>query len=314
MLLKIALLFSMLVQVGAAVVAISLIRRTRYNSSWILISTGLVLMAVRRLFDFSLLFWDSKLLFKEDINGWLGILISILFFIGVIYIRAIFNLRDRIDQIREENESTVLSAVIQAEEKARQSFARDLHDGLGPVLSSIKMGMSAIDLQRLDQQNKLIIQRSTDATDQAIVSLKEISNQLSPHLLKNYGLTMAIGNLADQLLGNTGTRFHLNAGIGSERFPYQLEISLYRIVSELMNNSLKHGKPRLIWLSLDKQAGHISLNYTDDGAGFNPDQLFPNQGMGLDNIRSRVKSLKGLFRLESAPGKGINVTIQVPLR
>jgi signal transduction histidine kinase len=116
------------------------------------------------------------------------------------------------------------------------------------------------------------------------------------------------------LLGNTGTRFHLNAGIGSERFPYQLEISLYRIVSELMNNSLKHGKPRLIWLSLDKQAGHISLNYTDDGAGFNPDQLFPNQGMGLDNIRSRVKSLKGLFRLESAPGKGINVTIQVPLR
>ena len=107
MLLKIALLLAMLIQVAAAIIAISLIRRTRYNSSWILISTGFVLMAVRRLFDFSTLFWDSPFFQKEEVNSWLGILISFLIFVGVIYIREIFNLRDRIDQLREENESAV---------------------------------------------------------------------------------------------------------------------------------------------------------------------------------------------------------------
>lgn len=316
MLLKIALLFSMLIQVGAAVVAISLIRRTRYNSSWILISTGLVLMAVRRLFDFSLLFWDSKLLFKEDINGWLGILISILFFIGVIYIREIFNLRDRIDQIRKESESRVLSAVIQAEEKARQTFSRDLHDGLGPVLSSIKMAISAIDLQKLDQQNRMIIDRSAHATDEAIVSLKEISNQLSPHLLKNYGLTRAIETFSAQLMNNSGIQFEMASNIQEERFSYNLEISLYRIISELLNNSIKHGHPNQITLSLNKTRKNIQLIYKDDGCGFDAAGFLEGktfQGMGLENIRSRVKSLRGYFSLQSFTGKGVSIHIYFPL-
>lgn len=312
MLLKIALLLAMLVQVAAAIIAVSLIRRTRYNSSWILISTGFVLMAVRRLFDFSTLFGDSPFFQKEEVNSWLGILISILIFVGVIYIREIFNLRDRIDQLREENESAVLSAVIQAEEKARQTFARDLHDGLGPVLSSIKMGMSAIDMQSLDQQNRMIVQRSTQATDQAIVSLKEISNQLSPHLLKNYGLAMAIDSLGEQLLGNSAIDFKFNSTIGNERFSYQLEITLYRIVAELINNSIKHGHPDFISLSLIRQNDKFLLAYNDNGHGFEPDQLLLIHGMGLENIRSRVKSMRGIFQLESAPDKGIHVIIEIP--
>ncbi|WP_320167826.1 ATP-binding protein [Mangrovibacterium marinum] len=314
MLLKVALLLAMLIQIGAAIIAVSLIRRTRFNGSWILISAGFVLMAIRRLFDFSTLFGDSPFFQKEEVNSWLGILISILIFVGVIYIREIFNLRDRIDELRKENESAVLSAVIQAEEKARQKFARDLHDGLGPVLSSIKMGISAIDLQSLDQQNKLIVQRSTSATDQAIVSLKEISNQLSPHLLKNFGLTTAIESFEEQLLGNSDIRFQFEATNGNDRFPYQVEITLYRIVSELINNSIKHGHPKLIQVSLSQQTDMLCLTYNENGQGFETDQLSKHQGMGLENIRSRVKSMKGIFQLESVPGKGIHVTIQVPTK
>jgi|GEM_PF-4510913 len=78
--LKFALLFAVLFQMGAAVQALSLIRRTRFNVSWILISSGFVLMALRRLFDFSALFWESKFFPKEEVNSWIGVLISVLMF------------------------------------------------------------------------------------------------------------------------------------------------------------------------------------------------------------------------------------------
>ena len=86
MLLKYFLFFSMLIQLGAAIASISLIRRTRFNISWILISAGFVLMAFRRLFEFSTLFWETQLISEEDVNSWIGILVSILMLVGVIFI------------------------------------------------------------------------------------------------------------------------------------------------------------------------------------------------------------------------------------
>ena len=109
---KFALVVSMLFQLGAAVFAITLIRRTRYNISWILISAGLVLMAIRRLFDFSTLFWETNLFQREEINAWIGVLISVFIFIGVIFIRKIFNLHDQVEKLRQEKEQKILSAII----------------------------------------------------------------------------------------------------------------------------------------------------------------------------------------------------------
>ena len=120
--LKVALVVSMLFQLGAAVFAITLIRRTRYNISWILISAGLVLMAIRRLFDFSTLFWETNLFQREEINAWIGILISVFIFVGVIFIRKIFNLQDQVEKLRQESEHKILSVIINTEETERQTF------------------------------------------------------------------------------------------------------------------------------------------------------------------------------------------------
>lgn len=187
------------------------------------------------------------------------ILISVLMVVGVIFIRQIFNLQERIDQIRKDSESQELSAIIQTEEKARQSFARNLHNGLAPVLSSMKMTMSAINLEKLDQTYKTTIERSCTATDEAIVSLKEISNNLSPHLLKNDGLTKAIETFANQLLQNSDIKFKISSNIQEKRFSYNLEISLYQIISELLNNSSKHTSPTVINLNIFEKR----INYSN---------------------------------------------------
>lgn len=317
MLLKGALLFSMLIQLGAAIIAVSLIRRTRYNISWILISAGFVLMALRRLFEFSTLFWETQLISREEVNSWIGIFISILLLTGVIFIRQIFNLQDRLDEIRKESEARLLQAVIQAEEKTRQSVARELHDGLGPVLSSIKMTMSAIEVERIDITNKNIIERTCKATDEAIATLKEVSNQLSPHLLKNYGLIMALDTFARQLLSNSDIQFELTENIKSKHLYYDLEISIFRIISELLNNSIKHGHPTKININIADKGEYLSINYKDDGCGFNPEkikELSNVRGMGLDNINSRVKSLNGYYYIDSEPEKGVKVYFQIPLK
>ena len=316
MILKIALLLSVLFQLGATIIAVSLIRRTRYNISWILISASLVLMAVRRFIDFSALFMAVNLFPKEEFNVWIGVVISLLLFVGVIFIRKIFNLQDRIDQLKAENESRVLSAVIQAEEKARRSFARDLHDGLGPVLSAIKMNLSAVDPDKLDQPNKAIVQRSCLATDEAIVSLKEISDNLSPHLLTNYGLIKAVETFADHLLEGTGIQFDLQPELSESRYTYELEISLYRIISELCNNSVKHASPKQIRIYIGDDEQQICLSYADDGCGFDAGKYIEGTGqpgMGLENIFSRTKSLKGRYQLDTAPGKGFSIDIMIPV-
>ncbi|MDR2909757.1 MAG: histidine kinase [Bacteroidales bacterium] len=317
MLLKFSLLLSMIFQMGAAIIAVSLISRTKYNISWILISSGFVLMSVSRLIEFSSIFWETSIVEKEHVDNWIGIFVSVLMLVGLIFIRRIFNFQARIDEIRKNSEARLLSAIIQGEERARQAIARDLHDGLGPLLSSIKMIISATDLEKIDQNNRKIIERSCLVTDEAIVSLKEISNHLSPHLLKNYGFTKAIETFAGQLFENSKVKFQMVTNTENKRFNYDLEISLYRIVTELLNNSAKHANAKNIKLEIFEKRNFIQLEYKDDGIGFSMENYHNEsgyKGMGLENIRSRIKSLKGQFFINTEPGKGITVFIQTPLK
>jgi signal transduction histidine kinase len=315
--LKFALVISMLFQLGAAVFAISLIRRTRYNVSWILISIGFVLMAVRRLFDFSLLFWESQLFSQEEINNWIAVLISLFMFVGVIFIRKIFNLQDHIEQLRQENEQKVLSAIISTEEKERQRFARELHDGLGPVLSSIRMTLSAIKQDSLTPVNRSIINSAFKASNSSVTALKEIANNLSPHILKNYGLAKAIETLAQQLLSATEIRFESQLNFDEDQLSEDMKINCYRIVSELMNNSLKHANPSVIELEIKVSEQMLTIKYMDDGCGFENFQITKNNqlpGMGYNNILSRTKSMKGACHLQTSPGMGFSVKFYFPLK
>lgn len=314
--LRIALILSMIIQIGATVIALGLIRRTRFNVSWILISFGFILMAIRRLVDFSSLFRESELFTTEEINAWLGVLISLLIFIGVIFIRSIFNLQDRIEIIRRESELKVLSAVIQAEEQTRQAVARELHDGLGPILSSVKMTNSTLDKDKLGLHNKTIVERTDRAVDEAILSLKEISNFLSPHLLTNYGITKAVKTFANQLLSHTTIDFDFFTNLKEQRYGYEIEINLYRIFTELINNSVKHADPDKIVLEIMEEDKLLRFKYLDNGKGLGKKRdvmSLKDTGMGMSNIRSRVKSLNGSFHLETSPGEGLLVNIIIPL-
>ncbi|MDA3952601.1 MAG: histidine kinase [Bacteroidales bacterium] len=311
MLIQVALILSVVLQFGASILAIGLIRKTRFNISWILISTGFFLMAFRRLYELIELIGDNYH-HETAISSWAAVLISLLIFIGTIYIRRIFNFQERINNLRKKNEAYVLSAIIRAEEKERQEFSKELHDGLGPVLSSIKMAISAINKAVLKDHNKKIINKTEQIIDEAIITVKEISNKLNPHILENFGLEKAIKSFMKTLIIGKESEIKFLSNTNGKRYDYNTEVIIYRIVGELLTNTLKHASATSIDISLHDYESKLELFYSDNGIGFDINRK-TDQGMGLSNIRSRVKSIDGKLEIKSKPKKGLFIKLNVPI-
>ncbi|HUM89369.1 MAG TPA: histidine kinase, partial [Prolixibacteraceae bacterium] len=192
MIIKIALILSVVIQFVAAVLAISLIKRTKTHIAWWLISIGFLAMAVRLFLEVITIFNPEREALTSMLYSWLGVIISLLTLISLMFIRRLFNAQNKYEELRTERESEVLSAIIKTEENERSRFAKELHDGLGPLLSSIKMSVSAIKKQMDGKNDGSIIENTEKLIDESIFTIKEISNNISPHILNNFGLYKAL--------------------------------------------------------------------------------------------------------------------------
>lgn len=305
MLSTIVVYMSLLFQVLAAGIAISLFKRTKFNSSWILISIGFILMVVSRAFEL----WPTIYPEMEDelliVQRWMAFVISLLFLIGVFYIRKIFQFMRRLDELRRETEKRVLSAVIKTEEQERQHFAKELHDGLGPLLSVIKMLVSGLDVNSKSEVNEKIKQNLKLAVDEAIVGVRDISANISPHILNNFGLQDAIQSFIRHLGQNETFGIQFTTNIQGQRFVYNVEVIMYRVVCELINNTLRHAAASKIKIDLQLEEGVLYLEYSDNGIGFDVNTLDIHEGMGLNNMRYRLQSGNGDIDIVSEHGKGM---------
>jgi signal transduction histidine kinase len=311
---KIALLISIILQFIAAIIALSLTRRTKTNIAWWLISIGFLLMAIRRVFEFFQLMDSHSKLITGLLSTWTGVLISILMLGSLIFIKRIFNIQKRMEELRKENESRVLSAIVRTEENERLNFSKELHDGLGPLLSSVKMAISACG--RNDQElNVKVMANAEKLIDESITSLKEISNNLSPHILNNFGLKKAVHSFLSKLPAIENLRINFDTNIENQRFTYNIEVILYRVICELITNSLKHAEAKNVFISLMSGQNTITLDYLDDGVGFDSKLIeLSDKGMGFSNIKSRIKSLNGAFEIYTKQNEGVRVNIMITLQ
>ncbi len=216
---------------------------------------------------------------------------------------------------RKETDRKILSTIIETEEKERNRFSRDLHDGLGPLLSTIKLYFQWLAETDDLEKKKLITEKGDKNLNEAIESLREISNNLSPRALNTFGVEAAIKNFISNInqTQKLTVTFQSNA---KERFDKNIEITIYRIVTELLNNTVKYADATKskIELLIDEGNEWITLNYTDDGKGYDPIKVNGNsKGFGLVNITQRVNTLNGKINMISSIGNGIQVTIELPL-
>jgi signal transduction histidine kinase len=312
MLIKIALILSVVLQFIAAIIALTLVKRTRTNVAWWLISIGFLLMAFRRLFEVLTVFDSSSKLITGMLSSWTGVLISIIMLISLIFIKRIFNVQKQVDELRKQNESKILAAIIETEENERQFFAKELHDGLGPLLSSVKMAISASASNAKEEESRKIIFNAEKLINESINSLKEISNKLSPHILNNFGLLKAVKSFVGKLPLSGQPKINIKSNIENQRFTYTTEVVMYRIISELIVNSLKHADARNIYIDLFIEGKKLRLKYIDDGIGFDMNKPeYERKGMGYSNIISRIRSLNGTVEFFTKPGEGLRVEVEI---
>jgi signal transduction histidine kinase len=249
-------------------------------------------------------------------DDWLGVAISFLFTAGVFLIGEIFYALKRAEIERSRSEKRLLNAIIQTEEKERKRFAKDLHDGLGPLLSTVKMSISALINMVKEKTSSDILINANMVNDEAIASIKEISNNLSPHVLTNFGFVSALKNFTHKINQTKAIQINIESNFENERFDHNTEIILYRATCELISNTLKHAQAKTVTINISKHLRTLTIQYIDDGIGFNPDSKIPEQskGMGLSNISSRIKSINGVFIINSLPNEGLSALIKVRLK
>jgi len=306
---KAALIISIVFQLLAAFIALGLTRQTKFTISWVLISIAFLLIGVRRILDLVPIYYKE---FQSEIyiiDRLMGIFTSVFLLLGVIFIRRLFKFLKRIDDIRRESETRVLQAIMQTEERERRQLAKDLHDGIGPLLSNIKMSVSALDKSQINGFNRTVVDNISTLINESITALKYTSNNLSPHILDNFGLASAVNSFTENInrLGKIEITFNNN--VETMRFESQIETNLYRIICELFQNTVKHANASKVSLLVHFNEGRIIVQYFDDGIGFDPEDAVKMSGMGISNMKSRLKALNGEIEFKRIMPRGMMTSI-----
>lgn len=268
---------------------------------------------------------DSKIkLQEEQINrknllNWLlfGGLVSLLL-IGFLVYRN-YNHRKKIQQQRiteleTEKQLLATQSLLKGQEEERSRIAKDLHDGLGGLLSGVKLQLGAMRGNLiLTEEHGVVFNRALDKLDESISEMRRVAHNMMPETLLKFGLPQALLDYGNGL--SQGQDFEISCEFHGleKRLDNSTEIVVYRIVQELINNAVKHSEATKILVQVMRHDNkNLNITVEDNGKGFNPDAVGQNSA-GLRNIASRVKYLNGKMDIQSGAGNGTSVYIECEL-
>jgi signal transduction histidine kinase len=208
-----------------------------------------------------------------------------------------------------------LHAVIEAQEAERKRIAKDLHHGIAQEMVGIKLGFSALEskLKQLAPLQAQQIEQLASQLDDSCTEVRNISHTMLPPTLEQHGLAPSLEMLLRNTLQGTALSYEFENSLVPEHLDEKVEIGVYRIAQELLNNIVKHAKAEKILVILYLAGGSLILRIEDDGQGFDFDQARIKGSMGLLNILSRVNTLGGVFQSETAQPKGTISIVRIPL-
>ena len=211
--------------------------------------------------------------------------------------------------MEQEKEIHLLQAAMQGEEKERNRIAKDLHDGVAGMLAAVKMHFSSIALHEGGVLQTEGYQQGIHLLDEASQELRKTSHNLMPEVLLRHGVDEAVRRYCNNITNSNKLRIQYDAIGEVGRFVDSFELSVYRIVQELLNNIVKHSKATEAIVQITFQSNMLSITIEDNGIGFAIDAE-QKDGTGINGLQSRVKAMNGRMELDSAPGQGLNVFLE----
>ena len=212
--------------------------------------------------------------------------------------------------VLKEQELVSIDAMIEGQEKERQRIANDLHDDLGGLMATIKLHFNALK----DKQTPKLLDKTTSLIDEAYNKIRSIAHAKNSGVIAKQGLLIAIQNMADKISASNKITIDVIDYELDERLENSLELTIFRIVQELITNVIKHAEANEATIHLTNHENSLNIMIEDNGKGFNPNQITTkNKGMGISSIDKRVEYLNGTMTIESEHKKGTTIIIDIPI-
>lgn len=221
----------------------------------------------------------------------------------------------RIGELETDKLLTATEAVLKGEEQERSRLAKDLHDGLGGMLAGIKYSFQTMKGNLImTPQNQQSFERSMDMLDSSIKEMRRVAQNMMPESLVKFGLDTALKDYCKDInLSGALQITYQSIGMAGYQFEQTTAITIYRIIQELINNTLKHASAKTAIVQITKSDSLLTITAEDDGKGFDPKILDVSKGVGWVSIKHRVDFLKGRLDINSQPGNGTSVHIEVDI-
>ena len=206
-------------------------------------------------------------------------------------------------------------SIIETEEKERIRIAKDLHDGIGQLLSAAKLNLSSLENKMIlkDPADESAFKNALDLLDESVKEVRTVSHNMMPNTLLKMGLASAVKEFITKIQNSPNLKVNLEIVGLNERLEQEKESVLYRVIQEVVSNIIKHAHATVLTLQLIKHDQELSITIEDNGKGFDTSKINDFEGIGLKNIISRVEFLNGTVHFDSTLGRGTNVIIEIPI-
>lgn len=218
----------------------------------------------------------------------------------------------KIIELEKDKQLSTISAMLKGQEEERGRIAKDLHDGVGSLLSGTKLAFINIrERVPFEREDAVRFDKSLSMLDNTILDIRKVAQNLMPEALARFGLYDAVQDFCDYIRNSTGVAVIYQVFGNKRKLNSTADIYIYRIIQELVNNAIKHSEASEIVIQLVLNDGKIAVTVEDNGKGFNKEKAFNCKGAGFANIEYRVKQLNGISDIISTPGNGTSASIEL---
>jgi signal transduction histidine kinase len=214
----------------------------------------------------------------------------------------------QINDLLREQEMRTAYAMLEGQDKERKRIATELHDNLGSILVTLNMYADSLLNKKTQTDAATVLTKISETTSQANETVRQISHSLDSGMLRHFGLASAVRQLLEAVQLSKAIKIETEIDL-PDTLPSEVSLEVYRMVQELVNNTMKHAAASRVRLELTLVKGELSMIYEDNGRGF--DEQTIERGMGLNNIQQRVERLNGELKIDSKPGNGSTFIIEI---
>lgn len=248
------------------------------------------------------------------IIGLIGIIIILLMFSFIIYSRIKIRQERRLNEERLKMKQLQMNVVLESQESERKRFARDLHDGFGQLITAVKIMLGQMQQTGEMEKRSELALKSGEVLDNMHTQLREIAHNLMPDQLINEGLSTALKEYASRISKTSGIAIEVNTFGIEKRLNQSVEVNVYRIIQEWINNVIKYSGAKNLTIQLTGYENEINIIIEDNGNGFEKENLMKSKGWGWKNIQSRLEAINGILEIDTRAGvPGTSFIIDLPI-